>query len=138
VQILELEQFLRDNHVAFHPDHLGDVGDAARAIAQALDLDDQVDRVGDLLRDRFLRNLDVAHQNHVFHTAKTFARAVRVERTHRTVVTGVHRGEQVETLGAANLAHDDAIRAHTQRVLDQDTHMADASVIYVSEPGYTP
>src|SRR3546814_5585488 len=52
VEIFELEQFLRDDDVAFHADDLGDVGDAARAVAQALDLDDQVDRVGDLLRNR--------------------------------------------------------------------------------------
>jgi hypothetical protein len=32
----------------FHADHLGDVGGAARAVAQALDLDDEVDRVRDL------------------------------------------------------------------------------------------
>ena len=48
VEIFELEQFLRDDHRAFHADHLGDVGDAARTVAQALDLDDQIDRVGDL------------------------------------------------------------------------------------------
>src|SRR5689334_23018156 len=52
--IFELEQFLGDDHRAFHADHLGDAGDPARAVAQALDLDDQVDRVGDLLRDRLL------------------------------------------------------------------------------------
>jgi hypothetical protein len=33
---------------AFHADHFGDVGDAARTVAQALHLHDQVDRIGDL------------------------------------------------------------------------------------------
>jgi hypothetical protein len=34
-------------------------------------------------------------------------------------VAGVHRGEQVEALRATNFAEDDAVRAHTQRVLDE-------------------
>ena len=45
VQIFELEQLLGDDDVAFHADHLGDVGRAARTVAQALDLDDEVDRI---------------------------------------------------------------------------------------------
>ena len=35
------EQVLRDDDVAFHAHHLGDVGDAARAVAQARGLDDR-------------------------------------------------------------------------------------------------
>ena len=52
----------------------------------------------------FLRDLDVAHQDHVFHTAKAFAWAVGVQRTHGAVVAGVHGGEEVETLRATNFA----------------------------------
>ena len=36
VEVFELEQILGDDHVAFHPDHLGDPGGAAAAVAQAL------------------------------------------------------------------------------------------------------
>jgi hypothetical protein len=32
------------HHIAFHADHLGDVRDLARAVAQAGSLDDDVDR----------------------------------------------------------------------------------------------
>src|SRR6185369_5828227 len=96
IEILELEQLLGDDHVAFHADYLGDVRGAAAAVAQALDLDDEVDRFGDLAADGFLGDLDVAHQDHVFHTAETLTRRVGVERAHRTVVAGVHRGEKVE------------------------------------------
>src|SRR6185312_2384375 len=92
---------------------------AARTVAQALHLHDQVDRFGDLPADRFLGYLDVAHQDHVLHTAEALARAVGVEGTHRTVVAGIHRGEEVETLRAANFAEDDPVRPHTQGVLDQ-------------------
>src|SRR6476660_8127742 len=38
VHIFELEEFLGDDHVAFHPDHFGNVGRSARAVAKALHL----------------------------------------------------------------------------------------------------
>ena len=38
------EQVLGDDDVAFHAHHLGDVGDPARAVAQARGLHDDVDR----------------------------------------------------------------------------------------------
>src|ERR1700735_3037217 len=38
------EQILRDDHVAFYAHHLGDVGNAPRAVAQARCLNDDVDR----------------------------------------------------------------------------------------------
>jgi hypothetical protein len=41
------------------------------------------------------------------------------QRAHRAVVAGVHGGEHVETLGAADFAQDDAVGAHTQRVDDE-------------------
>src|SRR4051812_34872676 len=45
------EYVLGDDGVAFHAHHLGDVGDAARAVAQARGLDDDVDRSADHLAD---------------------------------------------------------------------------------------
>ena len=41
---------------------------------------------------------------------------LRVDGGQRAVVAGVHRLEHVERLGAADLAHDDAVGAHAQRV----------------------
>src|SRR6266699_69971 len=38
------EQVLGDDHVALHAHHFGQVGDAARAVAQPGGLDDQIDR----------------------------------------------------------------------------------------------
>src|SRR3546814_16092166 len=35
VKIFELEQFLRDDDISLHPDHLGDVGRAARAVPRS-------------------------------------------------------------------------------------------------------
>src|SRR5262245_9885697 len=45
-QVVE-EDVLGDDGVAFHAHHLGDVGDAARTVAQARRLDDDVDRRAD-------------------------------------------------------------------------------------------
>src|SRR5690606_3610753 len=45
------EQILGDDHVALQAHHLGDVGDAAAAVAQARGLDDDVDRADDHLAD---------------------------------------------------------------------------------------
>src|SRR3546814_9546854 len=47
------------------------------------------------------------------------ARAVGVERAHRAVMAGVHRGQHVEALRSANFAQDDAVRPHTQGVDDK-------------------
>ena len=49
------EQVLRDDDVAFHAHHLGDVGDAARAVAQARGLDDDVDRARTIISRMVLR-----------------------------------------------------------------------------------
>src|SRR5206468_7336243 len=45
------EYILGDDGVAFYTHHLGDVGDAARAVAQARGLHDDVDRGADHLAD---------------------------------------------------------------------------------------
>src|SRR5215468_12159776 len=45
------EHVLGDDDVTFHAHHLGDVGNAARAVAQARCLDDHVDRGTDHLAD---------------------------------------------------------------------------------------
>ena len=44
---------------------------------------------------------------------------VGVDRRHRAVVAGVHRLKHVERFAGANLADDDPVGPHAQRVLDQ-------------------
>src|SRR4030095_15032494 len=118
VEIFEFEQFLGDDDFALHPDHFGYVGGAARTVAETFHMHDEVDGIRDLAADRLLRDFDVRHHHHVFHTSQAFARAVGVERSHRSIVAGVHGGQKVEALAAANFAKDDAIRTHTQCVDD--------------------
>src|SRR5690606_13861774 len=132
------DQVLRDDDVAFHPDHLGDVGDAARAVAQARRLDDDVDRADDDLAHRLLRQGEAAHRDHRFHAVQAFARAVRVDRAHRAVVAGVHGLQQIEHFRAAHLAHDDALWAHAQAVLDEIAHGDLALAVEVGRPGLQP
>ena len=59
-----------------------------------------------------------------------------MERAHRTVVAGVHRLQQIERLGSAHFAHDDALGAHTQAVLDQVTHGDLALTLEIGRAGF--
>ena len=54
---LELEQLLERDHLALHPLHLGDLDDAAGAVVEPVELDDQVERGRDVLPDRAQRQL---------------------------------------------------------------------------------
>src|SRR5262245_25887554 len=116
------EQVLGDDYVAFHAHHFGDVGDLARAIAQARGLHDDVDRTGDHLADGARGQRITAHGDHRFNTRHGFAWRVRVQRAHRAVVAGVHSLQQVERLGSAYFADDDPLRSHTQAVAHQVAH----------------
>ena len=61
---VELEDGLEvDDAVVVHADDLGDRGDLARAVDEALLLHDEVDRVGDLLADGARRQVDAAHEH---------------------------------------------------------------------------
>jgi hypothetical protein len=130
------EQVLGDDHVAFQADHLGDVGDAARAVAQAGRLDDDVDRADDHLLDGLRGQAVAAHGDHALDTADGFARAVGVQRAHRAVVAGVHGLEEIERLGATDFTDDDAFGTHPQAVLDQVAHGDRARTFQVRRPGF--
>jgi hypothetical protein len=60
--------------------------------------------------------------DHAFETAEAPTRRVGVERAHRPVMACVHDLQQVEGLRSAHFAHDDAVGAHTQAVLDEVAH----------------
>src|SRR6185437_8076012 len=113
---------LRDDDVALHADHLSDVGDAARAVAQARRLDDDVDRTDDDLAHGALGQRIAAHGDHRLYSVQAFSRAVGVDRAHRAVMAGVHGLQEIEHFRSAHLADDDALRAHAQAVLDQVAH----------------
>ena len=116
---LELEEVLERDHVALHPLHLGDRGHPARAVVEPVELDDQVERRRDLLADRLDRQVEAGHQHHRLDAGERVAGRVGVHRRERAVVAGVHRLEHVERLGAADLADDDPVGPHAQRVAHQ-------------------
>ena len=115
--VVEQEDVLGGDDVALHADDLGDRGDPAGAVLETGLLDDEVDGAGDLLADGAHGKVHAGHQDHRLETRERVARGVGVERRDRAVVAGVHRLEHVEGGRVADLADDDAVRAHTQGVL---------------------
>ena len=132
------KQVLGDDDVALHAHHLGDMGDPARAVAQARGLHHDVDRAADHLADGARGQRIAAHGDHRFDTRERLARAVGVQRAHRAVVAGVHRLQQVERLGSAHLADDDALRPHAQTVANQVAHRDRALALDVRRPRFQP
>ena len=130
------DQVLGDDDIAFGADHFGDLGDAARAVAHAFGLDDDVDRADDHFADGLHRQREAAHGDHGFQTAHGFARAVGVQGAHRAVMAGVHGLQQVEGFGSAHFAHDDAFGTHTQTVPDQVAHGDLALPFQVGRAGF--
>jgi hypothetical protein len=110
------------------------VGDAARAVAQASGLNDDVDRADDHFADGLRGQAIAAHGDHRFQTADGLARRVGVQRAHRAVVAGVHGLQQVERLGTAHLADDDPFRTHPQAVLHQIAHGDPAAAFEIGRP----
>jgi len=116
------EHVLGDDGVAFHSHHFGDVSDAARPIAQTRGLHDHVDGGADHLADGARGQRKAAHGDHGLAARQGFARIVGVQRTHRAVMAGVHRLQEVERLRSADFADDDAFGAHTQTVAYEFAH----------------
>src|ERR1700757_4015433 len=61
-----------------------------------------------------------------------------VQRAPRAVMAGVHGLQQVERLGAADFADDDAFGAHTQAVAHQLAHRDLAFALDVRRGGFQP
>ncbi len=116
---LELEDLLHGDGVAFHPHHLGDRDDLARAVLEARQLDDQVDGTGNLLADGLQGQVHAGHQDQGLEPREGLTGRVGVDRRHRSIVAGVHGLEHVEGLTGAALADHDAVGAHPQGVDDQ-------------------
>ena len=103
-RLLEGEDLLHDDDVAFHALDLGDAGDPACAVLEAGLVDDEVDSGGDLLADGPQRQVHTGHEDHRLHAREHVAGAVGVTRRHRAVVAGVHGLEHVEGLAGTDLA----------------------------------
>src|SRR3954453_23909212 len=75
-RLLEHEDVLHDDDVAFHPLDLGDVDDLTGAVLETALRDDQVDGRGDLLTDRPDRQVHAGHQDHRLEPRQHVAGAV--------------------------------------------------------------
>src|SRR5437899_10856494 len=65
---------------------------------------------------------------------KSLARTIRMDGAQRAWMTGVHRVEQVESLAATNLADDNAIGRHAQRLVDEHLDGDGAFALGVGQP----
>ena len=135
----EAEQRLDHRLTAVRAFHRGDLPDDATAVAQAREVDDDVDRGRDLIADMGRRQVDVRHHRHRLETPQQVPRRVRVRGGERSLVAGVHRLEHVEGLAAADLADDDPVRSHPQGVAHQlaNRHLAPAFDVRRAAPPAT-
>ena len=116
---LEREDLRHGDDIALHAVDLLHADHAPAAILVPRNLEHDVDRGGHLRPQRPHRDRDSGHRDHRLDAAERVARRVGVDRRQRAVVPGVHGLQHVERLGAAHLAHDDAVRPHAQSVAHQ-------------------
>ena len=112
------------------------MGDAARSIAETRGLNEQIDGGGNLLPDGADSHVGVSHADHHFQAAQAVARGVGMQRGERSIVTRVHGLQHVERFLGADLSHNDAVGAHTQRVDHQLADVDGARAFHVGRPGF--
>ena len=88
----------------------------ALAVAAARHLHDDVERRGDLLAHRGVRQLEPRHERQQLDPPERVVGALGVDGRERPVVPRGHRLEHVERLAATHLAHDQSVGPHPQRV----------------------
>ena len=102
--------------------HCLDSADSPDTCGVAFQLDNDVDGAVDLISDGLDRQRDIRHGGQCLQTAERVCRGVGVHGGQRALVTCVHGLKHVERLATADLADDDAIRTHAQRVSHQITN----------------
>ena len=107
-----------------------------RAVAEARDLHDQIDRARDLLADGAHAHVGVGHADHDFQARHAVARRVGVNGGERAVVTGIHGLKHVQRFFAADFADDDAVGPHTEGVDDQIANLDGAVAFDVGGPRF--
>ena len=103
-----------------------DLPDDPPAVAQARQVHHDVDGRRHLVADVGGRQVDVGHHGHRLQPPEQMPGGVRVRGRERPFVSGVHRLQHVERLAAADLADDDPIWSHAERVAHQvaNRHLA--------------
>ena len=116
---LEYKYILQGDDVAFHVQNLGYVHDLPAAVAKAGLMDDEVDSRRYLVANSAHRQLHTAHEHHGLEAGQHVARRVRMHRSEGSLMTGIHSLQHVERLGGLDLADDDTVGPHAQRVAHQ-------------------
>ena len=75
-----------------------------------------MDSRSDLLSYGRRWQFEPGHHYHIFESREGVARIIGVTCCHRSVVTGIHRLQHIESFRAAALSYDDAVRAHSQGI----------------------
>ena len=109
---------------------------AARSVAEARRLHEQVHGRGNLLADRADAHVGVGHAHHHLQAAQTVARRVGVNRGERSVVARIHGLQHVQRFFRPDLAHDDAVGAHTEGINHQLPDVNRARALDVGGPGF--
>jgi hypothetical protein len=77
------------------------------------EMHDGMDSGCDLLAYRAVRDINAAHQRHRLEPAERVLRAIGMDGRERSIVSGIHREQQVKCFATTNLTNDQAIGAHT-------------------------
>ena len=95
-------------------------------------MDDRVERRRHLLADGTHREVVTGHQHHRLDAGQSVPRAVGVDGRERAVMARIHGLQHVERFGAANLADDDPVGPHAQRVAHElaDRHAVLAGQVH--------
>ena len=107
-----------------------------RAVAEARNLNHQIDGARNLLADGARAHVRVGHADHHFETGDAVARRVRVDGRERAVVARVHGLKHVERFFAADLADDNAVGTHTEGVNHQIADLDGAVAFDVGGAGF--
>src|SRR5580704_12875716 len=83
------------------------------------DLDDDIERIGDVSLDGSVRKFDTALQDTTRETRETLLRGICVDRRERAGVSRVQELQQIERFAAANLPEHDSVRAVAEGSLQE-------------------
>ncbi len=108
------------NQTALIPPQHRDLAEPSITIAVPADVQQHLHRSGELAVQR--EAVEAAERRERLEAGGHLGGIVRVHGPRAAVVAGVERGQQIDDLGAAHFADDDAVGPHPQRLSHQVPH----------------
>ena len=130
------KNLLHGDHLPFHADDLVKIHHPAAAVAEAGQLDDNVDGRADLVPDGPVRNIEAGHGHHGLQAGHGIPGRVGVDGGERPVMPGVHGLEHIQGFAGPDLPQDDALRPHPQGVFNQVPLGDLPGTLQVGGPGF--